>query len=122
MDTKTVQLAYRFQSLIDSKHQFARNLDPFTKQLIRQITRKYTSAAPLPLAYSPTKEAFQADLTEFAKVVFQRLSTPRPAPPPPPNPDSDTIRHILAVVQDTFDRVQDTHDRVEWVAERVDSL
>lgn len=116
MDPKLVQSAFRLQSLVDNKHQFARNFDPFTKQLIRQITQTHTG--PLQ-TYSPTREALQAELAAFASLVFRRLSAPLKVAPPPPSPDSDAIRQILAVVQNSEEIVIGMWKTLNQVADRV---
>ena len=109
MDLKLVQLASRLQSLIDNKYQFARNFDPFTKQLIRQITQKHALSGPPP-TYSPTKEALQAELAAFASLVFRQLSSRKL---PPPSLDSEAIQQLLAITQDTL-------DRVAWIGNRIE--
>jgi len=79
MDSDIVRWAYKLQSLVENKHQFARAIDASTKQLIQLVI---SQSKPLADAkeppYAPTKEAFQADLLTFANIVFRQLSRPPP--------------------------------------------
>jgi hypothetical protein len=61
----TARQAWKLQSLIDNKHQFARSIDSCTRQLIQLAIGQ--SSNPLKEPYSPTKAVFQADLVSFAK-------------------------------------------------------
>ena len=84
MDTDIICWAYKFQSLVDGKHQFGRAINALTKQLIQQIIGQ--STPPARELYTPSKEAFQADLLNFRNALFRQLSKP-PAPPHPPSAD-----------------------------------
>jgi hypothetical protein len=71
----TVRQAWKLQSLIDNKHQFARSIDSCTRQLI-QLAIGQSSTNPLKEPYSPTKAVFQADLVSFAKAIFSTSPPP----------------------------------------------
>jgi hypothetical protein len=67
----TVRQAWKLQSLIDSKHQFARSIDSCTRQLIQLAIGQSSDTSLKPKEpYSPTKAVFQADLVSFAKTIF----------------------------------------------------
>jgi len=70
----TVRQAWKLQSLIDNKHQFARSIDSCTRQLIQLAIGQ--SSNPLKEPYSPTKAVFQADLVSFAKAIFSTSPPP----------------------------------------------
>ena len=72
----TVCQAWKLQSLIDNKHQFARSINNCTCQLIQlAIGQSNTSLKPKE-PYSPTKAVFQADLVSFAKAIFSTSPPP----------------------------------------------
>ena len=68
MDTNIICWTYKFQSLVGGEHQFGRAIDALTKQLIQQIIGQPTP--PVRELYTPSKEAFQADLLNFGNAVF----------------------------------------------------
>ena len=70
MDPDIVRWAYKLQSLVDSKHQFARAIDASTRQLIQLIIGQSKPPADKEPPYAPTKEAFYANLLTFAYTVF----------------------------------------------------
>jgi hypothetical protein len=76
----TARQAWKLQSLIDNKHQFARLIDSCTRQLIQLAIGQSSDTSLKPKEpYSPTKAVFQADLVSFAKAVFSATTT---SPPP----------------------------------------
>jgi len=101
MDSDVVCWAYKLQSLVDSKHQYARAIDASTRQLIQLVIGQSKPPADKkePL-YAPTKEAFQADLLTFANAIFRQLSKP-----PPP---TDTAKALKAHIA-TIDKIVGEH-------------
>jgi hypothetical protein len=77
MDEEVIHVAYKLKFLIDSKHQYARAIDASTRQLIQLVIgqQPWDKKKKAP-TYTPTKEAFQADLLSFANTIFQQLSKP----------------------------------------------
>ena len=77
MDSDIVCWAYKLQSLVNSKHQYARTIDASTRQLIQLVigqSKPPTNKKEPP--YALIKEAFHADLLTFAYTIFQQLSKP----------------------------------------------
>jgi len=75
--------AFKLQHLLNSKHQYAHNINASTKKMIALITQ---SAKNLQLQYSITlkvpviKESFHADLELLATSIFKQASSSQPAP------------------------------------------
>jgi len=79
MDSDIICWAYKLQSLVDSKHQYARTIDASTRQLVQLvISQSKPLADTKEPCYAPTKEAFQADFRAFASAIFRQLLKPPP--------------------------------------------
>jgi hypothetical protein len=79
MDPDVIRCAFRIAHLIQTKHQYSRNLDPFTKRTIVLLTESAPYLKPLSNLPAPTKEAFQKDLEYLAEEVIKQVS--RTIPP-----------------------------------------
>lgn len=101
MDSDIVRWAYNFSSLVEKKHQYARSIDVSTRQLIQLVISQSKPPADKKEPYAPTREAFQADLLAFARIVFQQLSKP---PPPPPD-----ITKALKAYTSAIDKIVGVH-------------
>ena len=99
MDSDIVCWAYKLQSLVNSKHQYARTIDASTRQLIQLVIgQSKPPADKKEPPYAPTKEAFHADLLTFAHAVFRQLS----------KPPTDITKALKAHVT-RIDRVMEEH-------------
>ena len=99
MDSDIVCWAYKLQSLVDSKHQYARTIDASTRQLIQLVIgQSKPPADKKEPPYAPTKEAFHADLLTFAYTVFWQLLKP------PTNITKALKAHVTRI-----DRVMEEH-------------
>jgi hypothetical protein len=79
MDPDVIRCAFRIAYLIQTKHQYSRNLDPFTKRTVVLLTESAPYLKPLSNLPAPTKEAFQKDLEYLADEVIKQVS--RTIPP-----------------------------------------
>lgn len=79
MDPDVIRCAFRIAYLIQTKHQYSRNLDPFTKRTVVLLTESAPYLKPLSDLPAPTKEAFQKDLEYLAEEVIKQVS--RTIPP-----------------------------------------
>jgi len=93
MDSDVVCWAYKLQSLINSKHQYARAIDASIRQLIQLVIGQSKPPADKEPLYAPTKEAFQADLLTFANAIFRQLLKP-----PPPTDIAKALKAHVAIV------------------------
>jgi len=83
MNPDTVHCAFRLLHLIETKHQYARNIDASTRRLITLITQSAAHLRPPSTTLEPTpitKENFKADLELLATTIFEQASSQPAAP------------------------------------------
>lgn len=84
MDVDTAHCAFRLLSMLEAKHPFVRNLDPFTKRTIILITQSSPHLKPsnyATLFKSVRKESFQQDLAFLADRLVNQTLRPLSSPP-----------------------------------------